>query len=141
MTGQTKPWEQVGKRFEAVGAQLRRRIEEANEDAVADRAAFEKAVHALFRTLDDSIEAASRIVRDPVLHKQLSELAESMRTAVNASFEGAREHLSAARKRERPKPLKPRVPKSAAHKPTASRTTERKVVPHQATAGKPATSK
>jgi len=163
MTVQTKSWEQVGKKFEAVGTQLRRRIDEANESAEADRAAFEKVMHTLLTSLDDSIEAASLIVRDPVLRKDLTDLAAAVRAAMQATIEEAREELLAAtnkatkkatslkpgktRKAGRPKGTarKPAVTKPAATKPAAkvavTKPAARKVAPHRGTAGKPAGSK
>jgi hypothetical protein len=140
MSAHRKSWDEVGKKFEAVGAQFRRLIDEANEDVVADRAAFEKAIHALFSALDDSLEATSRIVRDPVLRNDLTELAGAVRDAVKATVEGAREQLSAAtpvrgRKalktvagkvpaRTSPstkKPVRPAAPRNAPHRPVSGK--------------------
>ncbi len=126
MTVQTTSWEQVGKKFEAVGTQLRRRIDEANESAAADRAAFEKVVHTLLTSLDDSIEAASRVVRDPVLRTELTELAAAVRAAMQATIEEAREQLlKATNKATSLKPGKARKaaarPKAAARKPAATK--------------------
>jgi hypothetical protein len=146
MSAQKKSWDQVGKKFEVVGAQLRHLIDEANEGVVADRAAFEKAVHALFSALDDSLEATSRIVRDPVLRKDLTELAAAVREAVKTTVEGARGQLSAARPAIHPKALKTvarKVPARTSRSTSrpARSTTSRKVAPHRAASVKPAATK
>lgn len=146
MSAHKKSWDQVGKKFEAVGAQLRRLIDEANDDVVADRAAFEKVVHALFSALDDTLEATSRIVRDPMLRKDLTDLAGAMREAIKATVGEAREQISAATPVRGPKALKKAVHKAPAQAIPATtrpahRSASRNVAPGRAASGKPTASK
>jgi hypothetical protein len=136
MTVDTKTWKQVGKKFEAIGTQLRRLIQEANKDAVADRVAFEKALRAMLSALEDSVEAAAKVVRDPVLHREFTELAESVREAVEVTFEAARERLPIPPNGVRPKALKSGVRKPAVRKPAV-----RKAATKKAAATKPVAKK
>lgn len=138
MTVQTKSWEQVGKKFEEVGTQLRRRIDVANESAAADRVAFEKVVHASLTALDDSVEAASRIVRDPALRKDLAELAVAVRAAMHATLEGAREHVRAATNVKPAKQLKAAGRKAVARKHATTKPTAKKPTATKRAATKPA---
>jgi hypothetical protein len=142
MTVQSKSWEQVGKKFEAIGTQLRRRFDEASEDAGADRAAFEKALQALLSSIEDTFEAAGKAARDPVLRKELTELAASVREALLATFEGVREQLAATRRSLSAVQGK-RSPalRSTAHKTTAGKATGAKAAPRRTASRAPAASK
>jgi hypothetical protein len=147
MTVQSNSWEQVGKKLEAIGADVRRQFDEANEDAVADREAFEKAVHALHSAIQDGLAAASKVARDPALRKDLADLAVSVREAVQATFEGVRGQLTAATAGKRPKVLKTidrpvsKAKKGPARKSTASSPSAPKAGPHRTTSRKKAASK
>lgn len=135
MAVQKKAWEQVGKSFEEIGAQLRRQIDEANETADGDRAAFDKAVHALLSALDDSVKAASKIARDPVLRKDLADFAASVRTAVQTTFEGVRGRVSPTKESPHREPVLAAPRKRASTKATAHRSTTKKVA-HTATSNR-----
>ena len=124
MTVQSNSWEQVGKKLEAIGTDLRRQFDEANEHAGADRATFENAIHALHSAIQDSLAAASNVAHDPALRKDLADLAVSVREAVQATVEGVRGQLSG----------------------TAGKSTRRSAAapltgPHRTTSGKKAASK
>lgn len=146
MTVQSNSWEQVGKKFEAIGKDLRRQLDEATEDAVADREAFEKALRALQAAVQDTLSAAGKVARNPVLREDFAELATSVRDAVQTTFDGIRGHLSPAKLTQRPKALRAiGRPKAATKKapvrtPATVRTSPPKTGPHRTTAGrKPAT--
>jgi hypothetical protein len=139
MPAHTKSWDQVGQQFEAVGAQLRKLADEANDDFHADRAAFEKAVRALFTALDDSLDATRKIVRDPVLRKDLGALADAVRKAVKATLVDARHQV--AKKARLPKVAKPVSHKPPARSTAARRPAEPKAAPHRTVSRTPATSK
>ena len=133
MTVQNKSWEQVGKNLEAIGTQLRRQVEHASTVADGDRAAFDKAVHALLTALDDSVQAASRLARDPVLREDLTEFGSSVRNAVVATFEGARDHVSTTVERTtkhlHAKEAPPAASKGAPSRATAHRAPAVKAAP------------
>lgn len=120
MTVQDKPWERVAKDFEAIGDRLRQQIKVA-APADGDRAAFDKAVHALFSALDGSVQAASRIVRDAQLRKDVTELATAMRVAVQETFGGARGKVTTTVKRSHREAAAPDPHKRAGTKATAHR--------------------
>ena len=145
MTVQNKSWEQVVKSLELIGTQLRRQIDHTSTATDDDRAAFDKAVHALLSALDDSVQAASRLARDPVLREDLTEFGSSLRDAVVVTFEGAREHVSTTVERTKehlhPKETPAAAPKHVPSKATAHRApavkTGRKDAPRsKAAAGK-----
>jgi len=127
MTVQNKSWEQVGKSLEMIGTQLRRQIDHTRTVTDGDRAAFDKAVHALLSALDDSIQAASRLARDPVLREDLTEFGSSVRDAVVATFEGARDHVSTTVERTKEhlhaKEVPPAAPKASTRKREPSKAT------------------
>lgn len=93
MAIQTKEWEQVGAKFDKLGTHLRSRVEKVGEEASADRAAFEQSARALLSALEDTLGAAGKVVRDPVLRKDLTALATSLRKALVATFENAGEQV------------------------------------------------
>ena len=125
MTVQNKPWERVAKDFDAIGDRLRQQVKE-NVATESDRAAFDKAVHALLSALDDSLQAASRIARDAQLRADLKEFATSMRAAVQETFGEARDKVTTTVKRSHHEP--------EAHKRTGTKATAHKTPP----GGKPA---
>lgn len=93
MAIQTKAWEQVGAKFESLGTHLRSRFDEVGADASADRAAFEESVRRLLSALEETLGAAGKVVRDPVVRKDLTALAASLRKALMATFESAGEQV------------------------------------------------
>lgn len=123
MTVQNVSWEQVAKNFEAIGARLRKQVNEVNAAGDSDRAAVEKAVHALLSALDDTFLAASRIARDPELHKDVKDLATSVRDAVHASFGGVGDQVATTVKRSH-------------HEPASRKRTTTRATAHRAPAGK-----
>jgi hypothetical protein len=147
MTVQTKSWEQVGKKFEAIGKDLRRQLDETTEDAAADREAFEKALHALHAAIQDSLAAAGKVARNPVLRKDFADLATSVREAVQTTVDGVRGHLSPAKLAKRPKALKSvdrrkaGAKEAAVRKPATVRAAPPKAGPHRTSAGKKAATK
>lgn len=138
MAVQSKSWEQVGEKFESIGTHLRRRFDEASEDAAADRAAFEKALRALLSAVEDTLAAAGKTARDPALRKDLAELAVSVREALLATIAKAGEQVSAAVRSLAPTDGK-RAParKSTAGKAVSRKPVARKAVPHKAVSRKP----
>lgn len=140
---QSKSWEQVGKKFDSLGTQLRARLEEASKDAAADRVALEKAFKSLLSALEDTINAATKVVTDPAVRKEFTELAASMRTALLDALETFRaQSLTATRRRAAAggTALR-RVAKPAERKGAAPKATTVKAVPHRAVARKPAAGK
>ena len=139
MTVQNVSWQQVAKNFDAIGARLRKEVDEVTAAGDSDRAAVEKAVHSLLTALDDTLQVASRIARDPQLHKDVKALAVSVRDAAQASFGEVRGHVtttvkrshhapasSAARKRTATKATAHRVPVAKSTSPTAGKAPARK---------------
>ena len=59
MTVQNVSWQQVAKNFDAIGARLRKEVDEVTAAGDSDRAAVEKAVHAVLTALDDSLQPRS----------------------------------------------------------------------------------
>ena len=82
-------WEDVGKRFEALGARLRADIDAMGDDAVAERAELEKSLRAVLSAMEDIVTAAGKAVRDPSLRKDLLDLATSVREALLSTFQSA----------------------------------------------------
>jgi hypothetical protein len=138
MSVQTKSWDQVGKKLEALSTHVRRRFDEASEGAADDRAAFEKAVHVLFVALDETVETASRIVRDPILHKDLGALTVALREAIQTTLESVGERRPG--KSPRAVATAPaKAGKDPSTKPVTHRTTTK--VKATTTSRKPATKK
>ncbi len=101
---QATPWEQVSEKFDELTAHLRDRFDEVGADATADREAFEKSLRALASALEDTLTSAGRVVRDPVLRKDLAALAATLREALLSTFNTAgelRERIAAPVRRGR----------------------------------------
>jgi len=143
MTVQNASWDQVAKNFEAIGARLRRQVDEVNTASDSDRAAVDKAVHALLSALDDTFQAASRIARDPQLHEDVKDLATSVRDAVRASFGEVRDQVvpttvkrshhepgSVSRKRTTTKATAHRAPAVKVAPPSVDKAPSRKSTHH-----------
>lgn len=93
VAARSKAWEQVGERFESLGDHLRSHFDEVNADAAAERAAFERSVRGLLGALEGGFGAARKAVRDPALREDVTNVAESVREALLATFEGAGEQV------------------------------------------------
>jgi len=129
MTVQNVSWEQVAKKFDAIGARLRKQVDAVNAAGDSDRAAVEKAVHAVLTALDDSLQVASRMARDPQLHKEVKDLAVSVRDAAQASFGEVRDHVATTVKRSHHAPASSATRKRTTTKATAHRAPVAKSTP------------
>lgn len=138
MAVQSKAWEQVGTTFDSLTAHLRRRFDEVGADAAADREAFEKSLRALLTSLEETLSSAGSLVRDPVLRRDLTKLAKSVRKALVETFETAGEQV-----RDRLPAQVRRVGASAKRPRTATRrtTAKPKATPAKPAAKKPAAKK
>lgn len=87
MTTNTTSWEQVSASFEQLGTHIRSRFERAGADVAADRAAVEAAVQALVGAIEDAFGSAGKLVRDPLLRKDMTELAVTVRRALVGMLE------------------------------------------------------
>jgi len=136
MVTNTTSWEQVSASFDQLGTHIRGRLEQAGADVAADRAAVEAAVQALVRAVEDAFGSAGNVVRDPVLRKDFTALAVSVRRALVGMLEqqtGAAKQVADATHPVR----RSRQAATPAHKP-AERTTHkpaarRAAKPRQAT--------
>lgn len=149
MAAKSKSWEQVGERFESLGTHLRGHFDEVSADASTERAAFERSVRGLLSALEDGFTAARKVVRDPTLRQDVTDVAVSVREALLATFEGAGEQVRErlARPARRARPAAKRAPAArktttgrtaAARKATARKTTARttaKATPRRRTSG------
>lgn len=91
MAVNSKAWEQVAERFEALSAQLRSHFDEVGSEASAERAAFEKSLRAMLATLEEGLAATGKAVRDATLRRDIAELAATLRQALLATLESATE--------------------------------------------------
>lgn len=121
MAVRSKAWEEVGERFESLGDHLRSHFDEASVDAAAERAAFEKSVRGLLGALEDGFGAARKAVRDPVLREDVTNVANSVREALLATFEGAGEQVRERLNRPA-RAAPPAVKRAPAARKTATRT-------------------
>jgi hypothetical protein len=87
MVTNTTSWEQVSASFDRLGTHIRSRFEQAGADVAADRAAVEDAMQALVSAIEDAFGSAGNLVRDPVLRKDLTALAVSVRRALVGMLE------------------------------------------------------
>ena len=142
---QVKSWQEVGKKFDTLGTHLRARLDEAGKGATADRAALEKTFKALLTAVEDSLDAASKVVTDPSLRREFTELATSMRDALLDALETFRaQTLTAARRRvhaggtalRRVNPPKKGTAKRAPAQPVAHRAAPRAASAGKVSAGK-----
>jgi hypothetical protein len=90
MTGESKPWDDVARKSDELGVQLRSRFDGAGAEPSSELLAVERALHALFTTIEDAIGAAEDAVRDPDLRRRVAELAAAVRHAVADTAHHAR---------------------------------------------------
>src|SRR6478609_4194984 len=82
-------WHQVGQRFEALGADLRKHFARIGQDAAEQRTALEKAVEALVKDIEKMFLAAGDTLRDPVLRKDIAKIGEAVRNAMQDTARAA----------------------------------------------------
>lgn len=138
MITNTTSWEQVSANFDRLGTHIRSRFEQAGADVAADRAAVEAAVQALVSAVEDAFGSAGDLVRDPILRKDLTALATSVRNALVGMLEqqagtakqvtGALRPVRRTRQTATP-PAAKTADRKTAHKPAARRAAK----PRQAT--------
>ena len=148
MAAKSQTWEQVGKKFEVLGEDLRAHFDELRADTATERAAFEKSVRGLLSALEDGFGAAGKALRDPALREDVTSVATSVRDALVATFETAEgemhERLSRPRRRARATmtsaaarkatPRKTSPGKTSARTTSARTTSARKTSPRKTTA-------
>lgn len=142
MAVDSKAWEQVAERFEALSAQLRSHFEEVGSEASAERAAFEKSLRAMLATLEEGLATTGKAVRDTTLRRDIAELAATVRQALLATLESAteqaRERLAGPIRRGRAVADRTReTARKAARKATPGKTAPRKATAKATTKAAP----
>lgn len=87
------PWREVNAQLTSLGHTVHARFGELASDGKADRTALEQALRSLQRALEETASAASDLVREPALRKQITELVTTVRDALTATFATTRDDV------------------------------------------------
>jgi len=82
-------WQDVAERFETFGKHVRRHFATGSAASAADRQQLEKSARALLAAVEDTLAAASGVIKDAKVRNDLGKLADALRTALVTSLDGA----------------------------------------------------
>lgn len=82
-------WQDVAERFETFGKHVRRHFASGSAASDADRLQLEKSAKALVSAVEDTLAAATGVIKDTKVRDDLAKLADAIRSALVTSLDGA----------------------------------------------------